>query len=74
MRLNLTREDVENDIAGFEARIQAARDKLNELPATASTYPERKRLKAARRKLESKIKHVGILQGYALSALAEFVG
>ena len=67
----LTREIIEGDIVGFEARIQAARDKLSELPAAASTYKERKKLMDKRRKLQQEIKHVRGLISMAREALEQ---
>ena len=70
-QLVLTRNDILTDIEGFEERIQVAMNKLAVLPASSSSYPERKRLNQKRRALRSEISHVERLVSYAMDALKE---
>jgi hypothetical protein len=65
----ITDKVIKNDIAEFEQRIQAAREKLDALPATAIERKEHKKIKAKRRELKSEITHVKKLIGYAKEAL-----
>jgi hypothetical protein len=67
----LTDEDIRKDIRGFEQRIQDARDKLSELPATAGTLQARKKLQEKQRILTSEIEHVKRLIGIAEEALTD---
>ena len=69
--MNLTVEQIEKDIAGFEQRIQIAREKLGELPAGYLPYPEHKKRKKQRRDLQAEIEHVQKMIGYAKEALME---
>jgi hypothetical protein len=69
--LILTDEDIREDIRGFEKRIQDARDKLSELPDTARTWKEQKKLKEKKRILTSEIGHVKRLIGIAKEALED---
>ena len=68
--LLLTDEDILEDIREFEQRIQAARDKLSELPETADTWPAKKKLKEKRYILGSEIEHVKRLISIAEEALS----
>lgn len=70
-RLELTREPIKADIAGFQQRIKAAQNKLSALPA-ATNWKERKKIEATRRTLTSKIEDVKRLIGYTREALAVF--
>jgi hypothetical protein len=69
--LILTDEDIRGDIKGFEQRIQDARDKLSELPETAGTWKEQKKLKEKRYILTSEIEHVKRLIDIAQEALED---
>ena len=68
--LVLTREDILRDIAGFEDRIRIAKEKRSALPASASTFEERKKIKNERQRLLNEIQHVNTLIGYPEEALA----
>jgi len=68
MELQLTKEDIQEGIEAYQARIQSARDKLATMPADASTYKEQKKLKAQRRTLQDDINHVYRLLAYAEAA------
>jgi predicted nucleic acid-binding Zn-ribbon protein len=69
--LVLTDEDIQEDIRGFEQRIQDARGKLSELPETDGTWQAGKKLADKRRVLESEIEHVKRLIGIAEEALTD---
>jgi len=69
--MKITNKTIETDIAGFQNRISEARTKLAELPASATSWAERKKLGCRRRELESEIKHVRRLSAYARESLAE---
>ena len=69
MQIELTNEMILDDIAGFEQRIETAREKLAELPAGRLPFKEYKIRKRRRRDLESEIEHVKSLIGYATEAL-----
>jgi len=71
MQLHLTEQDIQADIAAYQARIQLARDKLATMPATASTYKEIKKLGTQRRALQDSINHVYRLVAYAEAARLE---
>ena len=49
---------IHRDIDEFNRRITTAQAKLAELPATAATWLERKKLKARRRFLQDEIVHI----------------
>ncbi len=68
--MKLNNEIIFKDIAGFEARIAAARTKLAKLQdLSPSSWKERKRLKAKRLEFEGEIVHVSKLRSIAQSAL-----
>ena len=68
--LLLTDEDIMKDIKEFEKRIQAAREKLSELPKTAETWQARKKSMEKGRILESEIEHIKRLMAIAVEALS----
>ena len=65
----LTDEDIKQDIAGFEARIQEAQDKLDMIPNGYLPYNEHRKREAARQAYADEIAHVKRLIGYAREAL-----
>lgn len=67
--ITLTDADIRKDIRGFEQRIQAARDKLAELPVGYLPYQKNKKREKQRRDLQAEIEHVQNLIGYAREAL-----
>jgi len=71
--MKLLRDDeLQEDIRGFEKRIQDARNKLLKLPVTtAGTWQARKKLKEKRYILTSEIEHVKRLIGTAEEALTD---
>ena len=66
--LMLTQADIEADIEAYQARIKTAADRLADMPATASTYQEQKKLKTQRRTLQDEINHVYRILAYAEAA------
>jgi hypothetical protein len=66
--LNLSKEDILNDIEVYQARLDRIRDRLQELPA--NVY-EGGKVRATRRRLRAEIKHVQGLLAMAREALAE---
>ena len=72
-KLELTNEIILNDIKGFKARIQTARDRLAALPCGQFlSYKERKKYQAKRREFEGEIVHINNLIAIARSALKPF--
>jgi hypothetical protein len=69
--LILTNEMIRSDLAGYQGRLQAARDRLAELPTAAGTWPEQKKLKEQKRILRDEIKHVRYLMAIATEALSK---
>ena len=69
--LLLTDEDIQEDIRGFERRIQEARDKFSELPTGHLAYPQHKKREKQRRDLQAEIKHVQGLILIAKEALTD---
>ena len=67
--LMLTNDMLLDDIAGFEQRIQAAREKLDALPTTAIDNKDLVAQTIKKHELESEISHVKKLIGYAKEAL-----
>jgi hypothetical protein len=67
--LILTDKDILQDIENFKKRIQDAKFKLSELPATAGAWQAQKKLQEKRRILTSEIEHVKGLIGIAEEAL-----
>ena len=66
--MDLTKEDILADLAGYQDRLSNAERKLAELPAKPMTYAARKR---ARRSLVYEIKHLHCIMNYAKEALAD---
>jgi hypothetical protein len=69
--LNLSKEDILNDIEVYQARLDRIRDRLQELPAKGSNVYEGGKVRATRRRLRAEIKHVQGLVALAREALAE---
>jgi chromosome segregation ATPase len=66
----LTRDSIKTDIRAFAQRLAEAQHKLSELPATASNYKERRKIKTLRHKLRAEIEHVKRLISCAEEAVA----
>ena len=66
----LTDDEIKADIQKFETRLQTAFDRLGELPGTALSWKEKKKLDAKRQLLKDEINHVRRLIGYAIEALS----
>ena len=71
MQITLTKESILADIDKFQYRVSDAERKLFELPKTATSFRDRKKIKKARRKLLYEIEHVNRMASYAREALAE---
>ena len=56
--LILTNEMIRSDLAGFQGRLQEARDKISKLPAGYLPYQEHKKREQTRRVLNDEIDHV----------------
>jgi hypothetical protein len=69
--LNLTEQDILNDIEVYQARLDRIRDRLQELLAKGSNVYEGGKVRATRRRLRAEIKHVQGLLAMAREALAE---
>ena len=67
--ITLTNDMILDDIAGFQNRIQVAREKLDALPAAVINWKDHKKIKTKRRELESDIKHIRGLISIAEEAL-----
>lgn len=67
----LTDDELKEDLQGFYDRLQDARNKLSELPETAGTWKERKKLAEKKRILNDEIRHVHRLIDIAREALTE---
>jgi hypothetical protein len=67
--VNLTKNEILNDIKNYESRILLAEKKLYALPAAGFTLKERKKIKNKRRALLSEIDHVRGLISMAEEAL-----
>ena len=63
--MDLTISDIQNDIAGFQVRIQKAKAQLAGLPTGRLPYQDHKRREKVRRDLQAEVKHVQGLIGYA---------
>jgi len=68
--MNLTVEQIEKDIAGYEARIQTAQAELAVLPEGYLPFKQHKRREKQRRNLQGEIKHVNILIRYAREGIS----
>ena len=58
MQIQLTPEDIEQDIENFLTRIEQAKAKLANLPTGYFPYSEHKKREKQRRDLQTEIKHV----------------
>lgn len=67
--MNLTQDDILNDIAGYEERITAAKNKLVLISTEFLPYPEHKKRETRKDDLLDDIKHVENLIKIAKSAL-----
>lgn len=63
--MDLTVEDIKNDILSFQERISVAQTKLNILPTGYLPRPEYKKLEKQRRDLQGEIFHIENLIKYA---------
>jgi hypothetical protein len=69
-KLNLTDQEILDDIAGFKDRILAAQAKLEDLPAGKLPYKEHQKREKARKVYEADIDHVQRLIEIAEEALS----
>jgi len=67
--LQLTNNDIREDIRGFEQRIQIAREKLAVLPEGYLPYLEHKKREKVRRACEDEVKHCQQLMVYAYKGI-----
>ena len=72
MHLELTKTEVLADIQAYQDRITLARVRLDSLPASASTWNEKKKLEGKRRTLRHEIELVRKLIAIAEENLIEF--
>jgi len=63
--MNLTVEQIEKDIVGFQSRIAKAKNELAGLPEGYLQFKQHKRREKQRRDLQAEVTHVNILIGYA---------
>lgn len=70
--IELTGQEIEQDITGFKARISAAQSKLESLPDGYLDFKKHKKREQQRRLLEDDIQHVQKLISYAQEALNEY--
>ena len=68
--MNLTVEQIEKDIAGFEAVISLTLEKLAALPKGYLPYPDHKKREKVRRACEDEVKHCQQLIVYACEGIA----
>jgi hypothetical protein len=68
--MNLTIEDIQRNIAGFQERISKAQTELTALPKGYLPFKQHKRREKQRRDLQAEIKHVNILIGYAKEGIS----
>ena len=68
--MNLTIDDIEADIEDFQGRIAEARSKLKALPSGRLPFEEYRTVKKQRQSLESDIKHLERLIGYASEGIS----
>ena len=71
MQIELSIEDIKQDIEGFRNRISVAREKLTSLSTGYLSYPEHKKREKIRLGLENEIEHVRNLIKIARQALTE---
>jgi len=67
----LTDEELQKDLAGFDRRLQASREKLAALPDGYLPYQEHKKREKTRRILESDRRHIQNLIHIAEEALVD---
>jgi len=67
--MNLTVDEIREDISEYQERISSAREKLSELPEGYLPFKQHKIREKQRRDLQAEIKHVEILTGYAFEGL-----
>jgi hypothetical protein len=70
-QIELTEEDIKQDIIYYQARLNRIQDRLDELPARVGSWQENKKIKLDRQRLEAEIRHVRQLIEYAKDALTE---
>lgn len=68
----LTDREIREDIAAFQDRTTAAKEKLSNLPGGYLDFKKHKKREKQRRQLEDDIRHLKKLQGYAVEALNEY--
>lgn len=68
--IQLTDEMILSDIAGYEQRIEMAKQKLSELPLSAVNWKDRKKIQGTKRELEGEITHIRQIIRYANEALS----
>jgi len=68
--MNLTIEDIKNDIVRFNERIATAKAELDALPAGYLEFKKHKAREKIRRDLQADVKHCGQLVIYALEGIA----
>lgn len=54
----ISTKTIEKDIKSFRKRLNQAQDKLTDLPKSAGTYRDRKKLKVQKHALSQEIEHV----------------
>lgn len=69
--IELTGQEIEQDITGFKARISAAQSKLESLPDGYLDFKKHKKREQQRRELEGEIEHIKNLIKIATEALNE---
>ena len=67
--MTITVEQIEQDIAGYQARIQKAMDQLDRLPGGYLPYQDHKAREKQRRECEADIKHIKQLIRYAVEGI-----
>ncbi len=70
MKIELTNDEIFQDIRAYQARLSEAWRKLGSLPLDAATWAERKKLRTQRQELEADVRHVEGLIRIAREALA----
>ena len=68
--MGLTISDIEEDIAGFQKRIEKAQARLRSLPVGRLPFKEHKKRERGRRDAQAEIKHVKQLIIYAREGIA----
>jgi len=67
--VNITIEDIKQDIENFEKRISVTRRKLSMLHPGYLPYQEHKKRECKRRALKADVDHLELLIGYALEGI-----